>query len=156
MTTKKNKLNPDLRTRGLVLLQALNTYLEYSKTGRAIDLCALNDSFNTLSGSLSQAPVLKERYNPEDLLTPEQAANILGQSPKTLANKRHSGDGPKYKKLSNRAIRYVYEDLMTFVEDGARMNTSEGPSVQRKKMRENQKVQNRAPVVHLTTHLNQY
>jgi hypothetical protein len=95
----------------------------------------------TLKGELDMAeiraalrPTYKRRvhkrnpstdHKPSDLLTPEQAGRILKQSPKTLANKRSQGNGPRYIKLSHRAVRYRYQDLIDFAENGSRMNTSE-------------------------------
>jgi hypothetical protein len=67
-------------------------------------------------------------YKPEDLLTPDQAATVLSQSPKTLANQRSKGNGPRFSKLSNRAVRYKYQHLMDFAESRSKMSTSEAPS----------------------------
>mgnify|MGYP000853008536 FL=1 len=60
---------------------------------------------------------------PERLLTPLQAAKFLGVSPRTLANWRSRGGGPKYTKLGNpppqgrqdrRPVRYRLHDLETY------------------------------------------
>jgi hypothetical protein len=67
-------------------------------------------------------------YKAEDLLTPDQAATVLSQSPKTLANQRSKGNGPRFSKLSNRAVRYKYQHLMDFAESRSKMSTSEAPS----------------------------
>lgn len=56
----------------------------------------------------------------EKLLTPKQAADILGLKAQTLANMRHASRGPRYLKLcGNGAIRYTPTDLKMFMEENA-------------------------------------
>ena len=45
-----------------------------------------------------------------DLLSPEEAAEMLGLSPGTLANWRYSGTGPAYYKLG-RKVFYSRKDI---------------------------------------------
>lgn len=79
--------------------------------------------------SLRQRPVRRRprspRYQPNDLLTPEQAGKVLSLSPKTLANLRSKGGGPDFSKLSNRTIRYRYSDLKAFIAQSTKQNTSQ-------------------------------
>ncbi|MBT9444661.1 MAG: helix-turn-helix domain-containing protein [Hyphomonadaceae bacterium] len=49
------------------------------------------------------------------MLRERQAASFLGVAPKTLANWRSQGKGPKFCRLG-RAIAYRQEDLDAFVE----------------------------------------
>ncbi|MCC6789098.1 MAG: helix-turn-helix domain-containing protein [Hyphomonadaceae bacterium] len=50
------------------------------------------------------------------MLRERQAASFLGVAPKTLANWRSQGKGPKFCRLG-RAIGYRQEDLDVFVAD---------------------------------------
>jgi len=63
-------------------------------------------------------------YQPNDLLTAEEAGAVLQISAKTLANMRCTGNGPTYRKIGGR-IRYRYADLLSFIEDKRRDSTSE-------------------------------
>ena len=65
------------------------------------------------------------QYKPDDLLTPDKAARVLGLSAKTLANFRSAGGGPLFIKLANRTIRYRHADLKAFIEQGVKQNTSQ-------------------------------
>lgn len=49
------------------------------------------------------------------MLREKQAASFLGVAPKTLANWRSQGKGPKFCRLG-RAIGYRQEDLEAFIE----------------------------------------
>lgn len=49
------------------------------------------------------------------MLRERQAASFLGVAPKTLANWRSQGKGPKFCRLG-RAIAYRQEDLEAFIE----------------------------------------
>ncbi len=50
------------------------------------------------------------------MLRERQAASFLGVAPKTLANWRSQGKGPKFCRLG-RAIGYRQEDLDAFIEE---------------------------------------
>lgn len=70
---------------------------------------------------------LPNNFNPEVLLSPEQASEILGLSLATLANWRWLGTPYlPYKKIG-RLVRYQASDLTSFVERQKRQNTSEHP-----------------------------
>ena len=60
------------------------------------------------------------------LLAPDQAANLLGVTPRVLERWRASGDGPQFARLSRKAIRYRVEDLETFVASSLRTSTAPG------------------------------
>ena len=53
------------------------------------------------------------RKRPNESLTPQQAAEYLGQSPNTLRQWRSQGRGPAYEKRG-RNIRYKMDDLETW------------------------------------------
>lgn len=55
-------------------------------------------------------------YHPQQLLTPKQAAEILGAAEKTLEGWRTKGGGPHFIKQGTRFIRYRMEDLSDWVE----------------------------------------
>lgn len=63
------------------------------------------------------------------LLTPDEAAGMLGITAKTLANKRSIGGGPQYVKLGptpadghrdNRPVRYTVKALADWMESMGR------------------------------------
>ena len=64
------------------------------------------------------------KFEPGDYLTPAQAAQVLHLAEHTLANLRSKGTGPTYAKVCGR-IRYLYADLLDFIESGRRQSTSE-------------------------------
>jgi hypothetical protein len=62
----------------------------------------------------------KDQYVPEEI-----AARLLHLSPRTLRNWRVTGDGPKFKRISKRAIRYRVGDLIDWAEGKTRKSTSD-------------------------------
>ena len=62
----------------------------------------------------------------ERLLTTTEAAERLGTTRRTLEAWRLTGEGPTYRKLGLRMVRYAPEDLATFIDAGARQNTAGG------------------------------
>lgn len=62
----------------------------------------------------------------ERLLTTGEAAERLGTSRRTLEDWRLRGDGPVYRKLGRRMVRYCPADLDNFIASGARINTGGG------------------------------
>lgn len=64
-----------------------------------------------------------------DLLTPSQAAEILGCSEKTLRNWRWQGYGPPAVYLSRRMVRYRREDVMAFIDERVHRSTTEAQDV---------------------------
>ena len=59
------------------------------------------------------------------LLTEEQAAAALGFTKRFLQSRRYAGGGPRYVKVSSRAIRYRPEDLAAWAESRLRTSTSD-------------------------------
>lgn len=55
----------------------------------------------------------------ENLATPDQVADYLQKPPKTLAEWRSRGTGPKYFKLHGRNIRYDWADVRAWLADQA-------------------------------------
>jgi predicted DNA-binding transcriptional regulator AlpA len=59
------------------------------------------------------------------LLTPQEVADMLGLTERTLERWRITGEGPRYSKLSRSTVRYLREDVATFVADRLRANTAQ-------------------------------
>ncbi len=62
------------------------------------------------------------------LLTEEEAAEAIGFSARFLQERRFRGGGPKFVKVSARAVRYRPADLVEWAAERVRTNTSDpGP-----------------------------
>lgn len=61
------------------------------------------------------------RTEPGDLLTTNEAARFLSLARGTLLNWRWAGKGPRWRKLGQRSVRYLRQDLEAFIADGAKM-----------------------------------
>ena len=59
------------------------------------------------------------------LLTTPQAAAMLGLAPNTLEIWRWKGKGPIFRRMGDKAVRYAEEDLLAFIDAGARTSTSQ-------------------------------
>jgi predicted DNA-binding transcriptional regulator AlpA len=57
---------------------------------------------------------------PGDLLDEREAAAILGASVQTLRNWRWRGEGPRFRKIGLRMVRYSRADLEAFIEGEGR------------------------------------
>jgi predicted DNA-binding transcriptional regulator AlpA len=57
------------------------------------------------------APLMEQRW-----FTPGELAEKLGVSVRTLADWRRKGRGPRYFKVSYRAVKYAAEDLETWLQ----------------------------------------
>lgn len=64
-------------------------------------------------------------FDDEQLLPEKTAAQLLSISPRTLRNWRVQGKGPQFVKLSSRAIRYRYGDIIQWSESQTRSSTSD-------------------------------
>jgi predicted DNA-binding transcriptional regulator AlpA len=62
---------------------------------------------------------------PHMLLTEEEAAAYLRLTRRALQAWRYQGKGPRFVKISRRAVRYRLEDLEAFVTACLRSSTSE-------------------------------
>ena len=62
--------------------------------------------------------------DPDQLMRQEQAALILGVTPRCLENWRWRGGGPRWVKISARCIRYRRSDLIQFIEARVRISTA--------------------------------
>lgn len=77
---------------------------------------------DTLQRGTSQ---LSHSYQPDHLLTSEQAATVLGLRSKTLANWRVEGiEKLPFRRIGG-AVRYQYRDLLSFIETRKHENTSQ-------------------------------
>lgn len=66
-------------------------------------------------------------FDLDALMTERQAAKFLGFSPRFLQMRRLQGSGPKYIKVSARAVRYRRRDLIEWIESRTRTSTSDNP-----------------------------
>lgn len=71
---------------------------------------------------LSQSDI---RPNPESLLRPENAADFLCVSRRTLEAWRHRGGGPRYVRISSRCIRYERSDLIDWKNSRRQEHTAQ-------------------------------
>ena len=63
--------------------------------------------------------------DPAVLMRQEDAAQMLGVSPRALEAWRYRGGGPRYIRISGRCIRYRRSDIMTWIAERERHSTSE-------------------------------
>lgn len=61
----------------------------------------------------------------DDLLTPEEAAELLRMTTAQLAQLRYTGGGPIYRRLTHKTIRYRRRDLHAFIEGTAHARTDQ-------------------------------
>lgn len=59
------------------------------------------------------------------LMSPADAAAVLGVAEQTLAHWRARGSGPRFFALSARCVRYRQEDLEAWLAERARASTAE-------------------------------
>lgn len=52
----------------------------------------------------------------EQLMKPDEVAQVLGLSPAQLAQQRYKGTGPKFVKVNGRRVRYRRADVEAYVE----------------------------------------
>lgn len=72
-----------------------------------------------MTSSDSLAPPSMAPLQPGDLLTETEAAAILGARVQTLRNWRWRGEGPRYRKIGSRLVRYHRADLAAFIAGDA-------------------------------------
>jgi predicted DNA-binding transcriptional regulator AlpA len=66
---------------------------------------------------------------PKILLREKEAADLIGFTPRALQDWRHRGEGPRYVRVSSRAVRYRPADLAAWAEERIRSSTSDpGPA----------------------------
>ena len=64
-------------------------------------------------------------FDPETLLTPRQAAALLGISVRCLENWRHRGGGPQFVRISSRCTRYRRGTIRDFIAARTFASTAE-------------------------------
>jgi hypothetical protein len=57
-------------------------------------------------------------------LTRAEAAEILKIRPQTLARWAMTGEGPKFRKINARVVRYEYQDVIDFAQSFEARSTS--------------------------------
>ena len=66
--------------------------------------------------TITPTPQPAATLTPGDLLDEREAAAILGASVQTLRNWRWRGEGPRFRKIRMRLVRYRRADLQAFIE----------------------------------------
>jgi hypothetical protein len=66
-----------------------------------------------------------DEHDPLALLTEADAAKLLRFTPRFLQARRVRGDGPKFLKISARAVRYRRSDLLEWEQSLVRTSTSD-------------------------------
>jgi hypothetical protein len=61
----------------------------------------------------------------EQLLKPQEAADLIGVSVGALTQMRYDGNGPAYKRLTAKTIRYTLTDIQRWVDASTRTSTAE-------------------------------
>jgi predicted DNA-binding transcriptional regulator AlpA len=62
---------------------------------------------------------------PKILLTEDEAAHLVGFTPRFLQQRRYRGDGPPFVRISARAVRYRVADLEAWAAERICTSTSE-------------------------------
>ena len=70
----------------------------------------------------------------EELLTQTDAAEILKIGARSLEQWRYKGIGPKFVRISGRAIRYRQSDIDAWVQANVRQSTSEPQHLNRNRL----------------------
>ncbi len=68
---------------------------------------------------------LLEALDPDALLRPDEAAQLIGLTTRFLEARRLRGGGPPFVKISARAIRYRRRDLLDWTASLVRTSTSD-------------------------------
>lgn len=61
----------------------------------------------------------------QKLLTPAAVSELLGVAERTLERWRITGEGPRYVKLTRKVVRYLADDVATFVAERVKANTAQ-------------------------------
>ena len=72
-----------------------------------------------------QKPRSKPLDESDRLCTADEAAELLGVAPQTLAHWRVRGSGPRYITLSARCVRYRFSDIKVWLERRAKESTAQ-------------------------------
>jgi excisionase family DNA binding protein len=60
------------------------------------------------------------------MMTPKQAALMLGVTERKLQCMRSDGSGPRYHRLGHRTVRYMKDDILEWLRTRAEPNEDEG------------------------------
>ncbi len=77
------------------------------------------------SSQPTRAPRRESTEGFDSLVRQEDAAIMLGVTPRCMENWRHRGEGPNFVRISGRCIRYRKSDLALWIEARVKSSTSE-------------------------------
>jgi predicted DNA-binding transcriptional regulator AlpA len=69
--------------------------------------------------------------DPDALLRETEAAALLGFKPRALQEWRRTGEGPRFVRVSGRAVRYRRRDLTEWAESRLRTSTADSSGLGR-------------------------
>ncbi len=70
-----------------------------------------------LGQELAEIRALVVRTNTPEVLTPREAADFLSVTDETLFRWRKDGVGPKYSQPNSRIVRYLRDDLISWMKE---------------------------------------
>ena len=79
-----------------------------------------------MTGITALQPTTKDHtLDPDTLLTEGQLAERLGFTRRALQQWRITGQGPRFVRISARAIRYRWRDVLVWLDEHTRTSTSD-------------------------------
>ena len=70
-----------------------------------------------ISQQLADLHAVIKRAHPPEVMTPEQAGEVIGVTKDTLFRWRKDGVGPRYSKPTTHIVRYLREDVLDFLKE---------------------------------------
>ena len=86
---------------------------------------ATADSATANNSQSARTGALESGDDPDSLIRQDEAVLLLGVSNRCLENWRYRGGGPSWIRISARCIRYRRSDLIQFIDERVKTNTSE-------------------------------
>lgn len=77
-----------------------------------------------------RGPALDFSHDPDSLLREDAAAKLIDFTPRALQEWRRRGCGPRYVRVSARAVRYRRRDLLAWIEERLCRSTADTPRLE--------------------------
>lgn len=74
-------------------------------------------TLNEIGQQLAELRDQLQKNMPRDVMTPGEAAEMIGVSVETLYRWRKDGFGPAYSQPNHRVVRYLREDVLAFLRE---------------------------------------